>query len=88
MIARNEIGQEKSNLIDKIISEIPEPEANYKNPYEISIWPDDIKKAGYALTTDWHIYQQQFYDKGVDPKKVTLITDKENCVVRTVVLLL
>ena len=86
MIARNEIGPEKSKLIDKILAVMPEPEANYKNPYEIAIWPDDIKLVGFDLTTGWHFYELPFYDEKVNPKKVTLITDSENCVVRTIVL--
>lgn len=73
MIAREEIGEQKSALLDKIINELPEPEVNYKNPYEIAMWPDDLKSYFKGLD-GFHFYDQLFYD-GIDPKDVTAVVD-------------
>ena len=86
MIARKEIGQEKSALIDKVIAQIPEKEANYPNPYEIAIWPDEIKgRDKVDLFNGFHFYDQQFCD-GIDPKKVKAILDPVYNVVNAVII--
>lgn len=73
MIARKEIGEKQTALVDKIIAELPEPDVNYKNPYEIAMWPDDLKSYFKGLN-GFHFYDQLFYD-GIDPKDVTAVVD-------------
>ena len=85
MIARKELGSKLVKKLDELIAKMPEKAANYPNPYEIAIWPDDIKlRDEMTLFNGWHIYEQPIYD-GIDPKKVTLIVDRNFNVANTVV---
>ena len=75
MIARNEIGPERCKQIDSLLAAMPEPEVNYANPYEMAIWPDDIKlRDGFKLLDGWHFYDQPFCD-GIERKNIKLILD-------------
>ena len=85
MIARNEIGADKVKQLDELAAVMQEPEVNYPNPYEIALWPDDIRgKENITLFDGWHTYKQLYCD-GIDPKNVTLVVDPQYSVVHAVV---
>jgi hypothetical protein len=85
MIARNEIGKDICNQIDNLMKVMTEPQANYPNVYEYSIWPDDIKsRYDYMLLNGWHVNWMPIYE-GIDPSKVKYSVDPKFNVVHTVV---
>eukprot|EP00826_Nyctotherus_ovalis_P008483 TRINITY_DN121_c0_g1_i1.p1 TRINITY_DN121_c0_g1~~TRINITY_DN121_c0_g1_i1.p1 ORF type:complete len:297 (-),score=82.71 TRINITY_DN121_c0_g1_i1:115-1005(-) len=86
MIARKEIGPNQTALVDEIIKQMPEPEANYPNPYEIAIWADDMKmRYKFKALGGFHYYDQLFCD-GIDPSDVTEIVDPVYNVVNAVLI--
>ena len=85
MIARNDIGPQKTAIIDKAISVMPESEVNFGNPYEIATLPDEIKNRDKVdLFNGFHYYDQFFCD-GIDPKKVKALLDPVYNVVNAVI---
>ena len=85
MIARKEIGEAQTALVDRIIKEMPQDEVNYPNPYEVAMWADDIKASSVDFMSGYHFYDQLFCD-GIDIKKVTALVDEIYNIVNGVII--
>jgi len=84
MIARNELPTDIVKQIDSEVHYLNESDMNYPNPYEYSLWCDDIMVArSYNHLIGYHFYNQPLCE-GIDPKKINITVDPLYNVVHTV----
>ncbi len=82
-IAKKDITSNTWSKIESTLSYMKENDMNYKQFYELACWADDLKGAAMTALDGWHFYNQPFCD-GIDPEKVTVVVDKDYCVVDSV----